>query len=76
MVWKVRSGWGPKSPLFEILATTALYILLKGKFYVCFDFEDQMANKMEQENFENLQVPQDFKLWWFRNFMVCRFILW
>ena len=47
------TGWGPKSPLFEILATTALYILFKGKFYVCFDFEDQIENKMEQENFKN-----------------------
>ena len=44
------TGWGTKSPLFEILATTALYILFKGKFYVCFDFEDQIENKMEQEN--------------------------
>ena len=42
------TGWGPKSPLFEILATKALYILFKGKFYVCFDFEDWIKNKMEQ----------------------------
>ena len=47
-------AWDPKSPLFEILPTKVLYILFKGKFYVCFDLKDRIKSKMEQENFENL----------------------